>query len=68
MGHEPVGEEDKNNYTFFYHLFKYMKGLGDVDDNLKAQAARTTIIQHISSDEYIFTRVSFRELFTRKID
>ena len=68
MGREPVGEEDENNYTFFYHLFKYMKGLGDVEENAKAQTARTTIIQHISNDQHIFTRVSFRELFMRKIN
>ena len=60
MGRQPVGEDDDMKYTFFYHLFKYMKGAGDVDDSSKAQAARTIIIQHISSDETIFTRVSFR--------
>ena len=58
MGRQLVGEDNDNNYQFFYHIYKYMVGIGEKPDSEKAQAVRTTIIQDISQDERVFTCVS----------
>ena len=58
MGHVAVEENDDKNYRFFFHLSNYMVGMDKIGEADHAQEARNIIIQKISSDENIFTRVS----------
>lgn len=58
MGRVAVEENDEKYYRFFFHLSNYMVGMEKIAEADRAQEARNIIIQKISSDENIFTRVS----------
>ena len=57
MGHVAVKENDEKYYRFFFHLSNYMVGMEKIAEADRAQEAHNIIIQKISSDENIFTRV-----------
>ena len=58
MGRVAVEENDEKYYRFFFHLSNYMVGMEKIAEADRAQEVRNIIIQKISSDENIFTRVS----------
>ena len=58
MGRVAVEENDEKYYRFFFHLSNYMVGMEKIAEADLTQEARNIIIQKISSDENIFTRVS----------
>ena len=58
MGRVAIEENDQSNYNFFCHLSNYMVGMDKIPEAECAQEARNIVIQKISSDETLFTRVS----------
>ena len=58
MGRVAVEENDEKYYRFFFHLSNYMVGMEKIAEADRAQEVQNIIIQKISSDENIFTRVS----------
>ena len=58
MGRVAIEENNESNYNFFFHLSNYMVGMNKIPEAEHAQEERNIVIQKISSDENLFTRVS----------